>query len=314
MSKSGKLLLSFSTVVLLLFVSTSFAFANATKNGVVTGDAVNLRAQANTSAGIIAKVAKGTQVTILEESNGWYNVSLGSTKGWMSGQFVSLTSGQAATGESAVQGRIIAESVNFRSSPSLSSKVIARLNEGDPVSVLENADKWSRIKTSAGVEGWVYSQFVSTAAANVSRSDTEVVTKQEASKEAESADIGQQMVEYARKFLGVQYVYGGASPKGFDCSGFTTYVYKHFGISLSRVAADQAKQGKYVEKENLLAGDLVFFDTDGGKDYICHVGIYIGDGNFIHASSGRNSKRVVISDLSSGFYANAYITARRLID
>ena len=95
---------------------------------------------------------------------------------------------------------------------------------------------------------------------------------------------------------------------GFDCSGFVKYVYNNLGLSVERVAADQAKQGKYVSQANLRVGDLVFFDTDGGRNYINHVGIYLGNGQFIHASSG--SGRVMISSLWENFYANSYMTAR----
>jgi N-acetylmuramoyl-L-alanine amidase len=108
-------------------------------------------------------------------------------------------------------------------------------------------------------------------------------------------------------------VYGGSSPSGFDCSGYVQYVFKQFGINLERVAADQAGQGTKVSKANLKPGDVVFFDTNGKNNYINHVGIYIGNGNFIHASSGSSKRKVVISDLSEGFYADAYMTARRFL-
>jgi N-acetylmuramoyl-L-alanine amidase len=82
---------------------------------------------------------------------------------------------------------------------------------------------------------------------------------------------------------------------------------------LERVAADQAKQGTKVSRANLKAGDLVFYDTNGGKNYVNHVGIYIGDGMFIHASSGSNAHKVVISNLGEGFYSNAYMSAKRFL-
>jgi len=114
---------------------------------------------------------------------------------------------------------------------------------------------------------------------------------------------GQAVLNYAYKFLGVPYVWGGSSPSGFDCSGFTSYVFRHFGVNLPRVSRDQASVGTKVSYSNLRAGDLVFFGTSG----ITHVGIYIGGGNMIH--SPRPGKSVEISTMK---YHN-FITARRVI-
>lgn len=119
----------------------------------------------------------------------------------------------------------------------------------------------------------------------------------------------EKMIQFAKTLLGIPYVYGGMSTDGFDCSGFTSYVFGAFGIRLERVSSDQAKQGTEVSKENLKPGDLVFFDTSGGHSVINHTGIFIGDGKFIHASSG-SSRCVIISDLTTGYYVENYITAR----
>ncbi len=126
-----------------------------------------------------------------------------------------------------------------------------------------------------------------------------------------SESKGQSVADYAKRFLGTRYRWGGTTTKGFDCSGFTKYVYKKFGISISRVSRSQAKSGTYIKKANLRIGDLVFFDTNGGKNRINHVGIYIGGGKFIHSSSSH--KGVVISKINSGFYSKTYMTARRVL-
>lgn len=119
------------------------------------------------------------------------------------------------------------------------------------------------------------------------------------------------IIGYAKKYMGVKYVWGGSTPKGFDCSGFVKYVYNHFGITLNRNSAAQAKNGTKVKKADLQPGDLVFFDTNGGLNGINHVGIYIGGGKMIHSSSYYGG--VVITDISSGFYAKCYMTARRVL-
>lgn len=304
MSKCGKLLLSFSMLFVVLLAFTSLSYAEWNKTAEITGDDVNLRAKPSTSADVVTKVDKGTDVNIISESEGWYNVSFGSKKGWISAQFVSVKSAAAN------KGKILAENVNLRSNPSTSAKVITKLGKGEDVSIIETSGEWIKVKTSENNVGYVNKDFISVKVSNVSRGETEaipqkqaeVLLKNEADSKSSDSSKAQEVVEYAKKLLGVKYVYGGSSPKGFDCSGFTSYVYDHFGINLERVAANQAGQGKKVSKDSLKAGDLVFFDTDGGKNYICHVGIYIGDDKFIHASSGRSSHRVVISDLSEGFY------------
>lgn len=120
---------------------------------------------------------------------------------------------------------------------------------------------------------------------------------------------GNEVASYAYKFLGKPYVYGAAGPNAFDCSGLTQYVYNKFGVRLSRTTYTQVNQGIKVDRSNLKAGDLVFFNTDGS---LSHVGIYIGDGKFIHAP--RTGKPVMINSLTDGYYAKKYATARRMFD
>lgn len=116
-----------------------------------------------------------------------------------------------------------------------------------------------------------------------------------------------QVANYAYNFLGRPYVYGANGPNAFDCSGFTSYVYRHFGVSLPRTASSQFSAGSAVSRDNLAPGDLVFFNTVG---YLGHVGLYIGGGDFIHAAS---SGRVKISSLSEGYYRTRYAGARRVL-
>ena len=120
------------------------------------------------------------------------------------------------------------------------------------------------------------------------------------------------ILNYAKQYQGVPYVYGGASPSGFDCSGFTMYVYRHFGYYFAHGATAQSNRlGAELSSSQLLPGDLVFFDTNGGHDSIEHVGIYIGNGEFIHASSG--SGRVIINSLYSGYYSGTFLWGKRVI-
>jgi cell wall-associated NlpC family hydrolase len=137
-----------------------------------------------------------------------------------------------------------------------------------------------------------------------------VVATDEGDKTSRGAiSKGSEVVNYAYKFLGKPYVYGAAGPNSFDCSGLTQYVYNRFGVYLSRTTYSQVNEGIKVRRSELRAGDLVFFNTEGS---ISHVGIYIGDGEFIHAP--RTGKPVMVSSLSDGYYASRYATARRIFN
>ena len=116
------------------------------------------------------------------------------------------------------------------------------------------------------------------------------------------------VVSYAYKFMGKPYVWGAAGPSAFDCSGFTLYVYRSFGVNLGHYTGTQFATGNAVSKSDLLPGDLVFFNTDSS---ISHVGIYVGGGQFIHASSG--SGQVIVSSLSGSYYDSRYAGARRVL-
>jgi len=122
------------------------------------------------------------------------------------------------------------------------------------------------------------------------------------------------MIEnYAKKMLGKQYVWGATGPHKFDCSGFTQKVYKTAGIKIPRNSRAQAKVGQYIKYENLQKGDMVFFDTNRKKTgRVNHVGIYLEDGKFIHASSG--SKKVVITNFEKRqYYKSRFLWGRRII-
>jgi hypothetical protein len=120
----------------------------------------------------------------------------------------------------------------------------------------------------------------------------------------------EEFIEYAEEYLGAPYAYGGASPSGFDCSGFTHYVAAHFGGYLPHSSSEQYSYGISIEKEDLLPGDLVFFGTSGDSKTIGHVGIYIGDGKFIHAPQAGGC--VEISNLSNVYFDQFYYGAIRM--
>ncbi len=126
-------------------------------------------------------------------------------------------------------------------------------------------------------------------------------------------NICKKIEQNAKRFLGYRYVWGATGPNKFDCSGFTQKVFKIVGINLPRVSREQAKVGKYVSFDRLKKGDIIFFDTKHKKTgEVNHVGIYLEDGKFIHASSG--GKRVMITSFKQrAFYKNRFLWGRRII-
>lgn len=276
-------------------VASSFSvLASAESYGIVTGTCVNIRQQPGTSSPIIGQAYYGEQITVYENNDGWVRMSYNGVEGWMSGTYINIQ-------EEAKLGIVTGSCVNIRQEASTSSSIIGQAYQGERLAVLEVKDGWVKIDYN-GSEAWMYGQYVDVREELVSRSSQNV-----------NRGLASRIVEYSKQFLGKPYVYGGNGPNGFDCSGFTRYIFNHFGISINRVAADQTAHGIKISKGELQPGDLVFFDTTGPVNgQITHVGIYIGGGQFIHASSGRSNVR--IDTLNSGYYANTYITARRIIN
>ena len=231
--------------------------------------------------------------------------------------------------------------VNLRESASTSSKSLAKLKLNDELSVIkEENSTWTKVEYG-DITGFVSTSLISSGkveekedsakeGSTTSRSGEESARKiaEEIEKEesesktstnAEEKDTssnsvtGKTIADYAQKFLGKDYVYGGTSPStGFDCSGLTYYVYKQFGYKLNRSAAGQASNGKEVAKSDLQPGDLVIFKNHA-LTKIGHVGIYIGNNKMIHASEP--GVGVIITDIDSKAYKypQRYVTARRII-
>lgn len=196
-------------------------------------------------------------------------------------------------------GYIKNDRVNFRAGPDFDSSVISVLQKGTEVSIVDELDLWYKAQLSDGKIGWIHRQHI------------ELWQPVPVTAGEESIPRVDRMIAYAKSLKGIKYVYGGQSPQGFDCSGFTMYVFAKLGIRLPHQSNLQMEVGIEVSDRNhLLAGDLVFFKTLGSKT-VNHVGIYLGDSRFIHASSGYGAVRV--SPLDSGYYNKCYVGGRRLI-
>lgn len=203
-----------------------------------------------------------------------------------------------------------------REGSSISFSATDKIYKGDKFKVKGKSGDWFEIVLSNGKTGWVNGEYVSYEFVKPDTAPTEIeAKKEEEKKKAEEKkakeSIGNKIVNLALKYEGCYYVYGGEAPPYFDCSGYVKYVLNKLGFDMNRVAADQARQGTYIPKSQLQPGDIVFFDTNGGANYINHVGIYIGNGQMIHASSP-SSKYVKKDTIMSGYYSRYYMTARRM--
>lgn len=209
-----------------------------------------------------------------------------------------------------IEGYITGNNVRFRNGPSLSADIIGEFYFANTVEITGTAGEWTAVRAN-GKEGYVYSAYVkqgryaySTPSRDGETGQTDVTEPAPAGKVT-----GRDIVSYAMNFVGYKYSWGGKAPEtGFDCSGLVYYVYQHFGITLNRVAADQARNGSHVDPANLQAGDILCFYSGG--DYIGHAGIYIGDGKFIHAATSTTG--VIITELS-GYYSSRGYEARRIV-
>ncbi len=308
MFKPWKKAVSIVVSTLIFIGSLAILFAQSDKIGIVNADTLNIRQSPNTNSKILNQLSRDTRIEILDSSNGWSKVSANNIVGWASSDYITIKDNCIGTAITK------ATNVNLRSSNNTDSRVIITLDKGVSLNLINRTNDWYKVKTSNGTIGWIFKDLLSVKTPNISRGGVDTRISPATSTKSNLSTSGQKLVEYGKNFMGVRYVYGGTSPNGFDCSGFVKYVYNHFGIGIERVAAGQACSGIKISRSNLQPGDLVFFDTNGGHGYINHVGMYIGNGNFIHASSGRSSYRVTISSLNSSFYSNCYMTARRYVD
>ncbi|BDF67401.1 hypothetical protein CE91St43_13730 [Oscillospiraceae bacterium] len=302
MSFSGKFLRGAVMTAALSALCVVGASAASLGVGTVTADALRMRAEASTDAAILATAPSGDTVVVLEDAgNGWYKVDYKSVEGYMSGEYLTVANQADVTiGYGLVQ--TTGGTLNVRTGPGTEYTHIFSLNNGDVVTITGIDAGWYKISYN-GMNGYVSSDYMVTCKDSAGSRGDDTVT-------ASSSSLGQQIVEYAKQFLGKPYVWGGNGPNSFDCSGFTKYVYAHFGYTLNRTASAQLNNGTAVSRSELQAGDLVFFNNGRVSTPVSHVGIYVGDGQFIHAST--NTYAVQFDSLNSNYYNNTYVYARRI--
>lgn len=182
--------------------------------------------------------------------------------------------------------------LNIREGAGVNHDIVSKVYTGDCVEVLEESNGWYKIETGNNIVGWVNSDFIILQGSIANSSKIEKV------------------LDVAYKQIGKPYVWGASGPSSFDCSGFTSYVYKNsVNVTLPRVSREQANIGSHVSKAQLQPGDLVFFNSDGSV--INHVGMYVGDSKFIH--SPQPGDVVKLDNLNSTYYTRTFVTARRVL-
>ena len=272
-------------------------------------------------------------VTVTEIMNGWACVETQTTKGWLRKDKLKKDEPveekveevqeeqQEPAQETPIKTQYVnSTTVNVRQEANTSSTIVTTVALNTEVQVYSEENGWSKVKVN-NVEGYISSSLLSNSKQETSRSQstsrrtssTKTTTKATSQTTTQTTNVpasgnGSSIVATAKQYLGSKYTYGGSSPStGFDCSGFTSYVFKQHGISLNRTAAAQYSNGVAVSRANLQPGDLVMF----GKSGINHVAIYIGGGQIIHASTPSTGVR--IDSLSTGYYNNNYVGARRVL-
>ena len=284
--------------------SNTVTSTTGTAGTVKCSSSVNLRSEANTSSSILAELKNGTAVTVVSTANGWCKVTYSGKTGYIKQDYVSTT-GSASNNTSASTGTAAvvkcSSTVNFRSAASTSSTILGELKNGTAVTVISTSNGWSKV-SYAGKAGYISADYLVTASSGTAISPSNTAASVSISAKRQS------VLNYAAQFLGVPYVYGGSTPSGFDCSGFTSYVFKNTVGSIPRVAQAQYDATTRVSRDDLLPGDLVFFGSSTSS--ISHVGIYVGSNQFIHAPSTGD---VVKYSSLTGSYATRYQGAGRVI-
>ena len=269
---------------------------------------LNLRKGPSTSYAVIKTLSKGTEVTVVSSSNGWSKVNVGGVSGYVSSDYLSSTkpsTGSSSSNESTsntTSTMYTTDRLNLRKGAGTSYSVITTLDKGIAVTVHSSSNGWSKVSVN-GMTGYVSSSYLSSTKPSNSSSSTDSSTSSKVDK----------VLNFASQQLGKPYVWGAQGPNSFDCSGLTYYVYKNAaGITLPRTSVEQSKYGTTVSKSNLKAGDLIFFDTSGPNDGgVSHVGIYVGNGQMIHASSSQ--KKIVKVSVETSYWNNAFVRAKRVL-
>ncbi len=281
----------------ILVAATVAAPAEALNLGGATlNTGLRLRSGPGTDSEIITTGLQNEPVIVTSDTGtGWYEVIYNGIKGYMSSQYLKFSESlSAAFGKGTVQG----SSVRLRSAPSTGAAVLGSFNTGASMDITGVSGNWYQV-SYGGQTGYISADYMTVAGGGA------------AYARSLAADNGASaVIDTAESLLGTRYIYGGTTTNGFDCSGYIQYIFAQHDVTLDRTAAQQyTYNGTSVAKSDLQPGDLVFFSSS--SQTVGHVGMYVGDGQFIHSSSGAG--KVIITSLNSSYYVSHYVGAKRVL-
>ena len=300
-----KLVRFLTAIGLALAMCTGVAFASI-GSAAVTADSLRLRSEAGTDSETLDMAPKGAEVTVEEDvGDGWYKVTYGGKVGYMFGEWLRITLANGTVIEAKPtplaeepeqqRGLVTADVLNIRGEASTESEKVGTLKAGMGVDILSDlGNGWYQVDG-----GYVSAEYITLVGADFEG----------------SSELGAAAAAMAKSLLGCRYVSGGRGPSSFDCSGLMYYIYKQLGHPIARGSSSQYyNSGYFVSTDAMQPGDLIFFfdrrfDSSGGTLPTTHVGMYVGDGQFIHAST--TSYRVQYDSIY-GYYAPYIVGAKRI--
>jgi cell wall-associated NlpC family hydrolase len=309
-----------ASVLYITAAAGSIAYGAAT----VGATSLNIRSGPDTTYPIVLTVPHDEKIVILEKTSAdWYHAVYNGVEGYVASLY--LTDVLTAENFTAL-GKLTGDDVFMRSAPSTSASLLGSCDSGTAVKIIGINNGWYKVVYKE-VTGYIRSDFVTIISDGTTNTAAQTQTSPTATKSLpqgsssqsssaqqspEELSLRQQLVNFALQFVGGSYVYGGESPSsGFDCSGLVYYVFKHFDYDVNRTASSQySHDGNSISKSDLLPGDLVFFSSNGEYS-VTHVGIYIGNDQFVHASSPKVG--IVVSELNSSYYTTGWYGAKRIL-
>ena len=285
------------TVLLLLALCVS---ALAETPAVVNCDSLVVRNGPSTSAKKLGSLSKGTQLSVVSVSGSWAKVSYKGRTGYAAVKYLSKSASSSSTSSTSSRIKVyVTKKTSVYQKATSSSKNLGTVAAGTALYAVAESGSYIKVQNSSGSKtGYIAKDRLS---------------KTKPSSSSSNGTKAEQVIALAKEFKGCPYVVGGTGPSKFDCSGLTYYCYKKVGVKLARSAQSQGyNNGQKLSKSELKAGDIVCFNTNPDDDDLSdHVGIYLGGGQFIHASSAAG--KVIVSTLSSGYYARVFSWGRRVL-
>lgn len=263
--------------------------------------ALNVRKGAGTDSKVVGKMSNHDACEILGKKDGWIKIKSGKVKGYVKSGYLLMGDAALAIAEKKVEtvATVNTTTLRVREDTSTDSAIVSLVGEGEDLVVEKIVDDWYKVEVD-DQKGYISGEYVT-----ISQKLPTASSVEELENGTGVSDTRVSLVQYALQFVGNRYVWGGTSlTNGIDCSGFTMQIYARYGISLPHHAASQPGYGTRISASDAQPGDLFFY---GSGSTISHVGIYIGNGQIVHASNARTGIKI-----SSAYYRTPICVARYL--